>query len=166
MTNRINLLMALLNSTPVVHGSPTDELSDDESARRWLGRPQGWSAAKDLPTLRAGRDLLQAVVRGEQNPGVLEELFDGLIPRPSITDDGLTWIVEAAGITGLLVDAVMAWDELHRTRPGRLRSCANEECALFLLDRSKSNSGRWCSMATCGNRLKARRHHQRARHTD
>ncbi|WP_412973700.1 CGNR zinc finger domain-containing protein [Mycolicibacterium setense] len=34
---------------------------------------------------------------------------------------------------------------------------------MFLIDRSKRNTARWCSMATCGNRMKARRHHQRAR---
>ncbi|MEC3993203.1 CGNR zinc finger domain-containing protein [Actinacidiphila sp. DG2A-62] len=49
-------------------------------------------------------------------------------------------------------------------RPGRLRPCQNaEECTLFLIDRSKSNSARWCSMAQCGNRMKARRHYERAR---
>ena len=36
-------------------------------------------------------------------------------------------------------------------------------CALFLLDRSKPNTARWCSMAVCGNRMKARRHYERAR---
>jgi predicted RNA-binding Zn ribbon-like protein len=52
---------------------------------------------------------------------------------------------------------------LTQCRPGRLRPCANDECRLFLIDRSKSNLARWCSMAVCGNRLKARRHYERAR---
>jgi predicted RNA-binding Zn ribbon-like protein len=47
--------------------------------------------------------------------------------------------------------------------PGRLRPCANPECRLFLLDESRSGTARWCSMATCGNRLKARRHHARGK---
>jgi predicted RNA-binding Zn ribbon-like protein len=47
--------------------------------------------------------------------------------------------------------------------PGRLPPCANEECRLFLIDRSKANAARWCSMAVCGNRMKARRHYQRSR---
>jgi hypothetical protein len=37
------------------------------------------------------------------------------------------------------------------------------ECRLFLLDRSRANKARWCSMATRGNRLKARRHYERTR---
>jgi predicted RNA-binding Zn ribbon-like protein len=52
-------------------------------------------------------------------------------------------------------------DALRRTRPGRLRPCENPECALFLLDRSKPNKARWCSMAVCGNQNKARRYRSR-----
>jgi predicted RNA-binding Zn ribbon-like protein len=63
----------------------------------------------------------------------------------------------------LAVRAVLAWDALARHSPGRLRPCANDECRLFLVDRSKANGARWCSMAVCGNRMKARRHYQRAR---
>jgi len=58
--------------------------------------------------------------------------------------------------------AVLAWDELRAESPGRLRACANPECRLFLIDHSKPNSARWCSMATCGNRMKARRHYRRS----
>ncbi|GAA2698041.1 CGNR zinc finger domain-containing protein [Actinoplanes palleronii] len=39
----------------------------------------------------------------------------------------------------------------------------NPECRLFLIDHSKPNSARWCSMAVCGNRVKARRHYDRVR---
>jgi len=59
--------------------------------------------------------------------------------------------------------AALAWDELRVESPGRLRSCANPECRLFLIDHSKPNNARWCSMATCGNRMKARRHYRRSR---
>jgi predicted RNA-binding Zn ribbon-like protein len=56
---------------------------------------------------------------------------------------------------------VLAWGELQSAMPGRLRPCANGECHLFLLDRSRGGTGRWCSMAECGNRMKARRHYGR-----
>ena len=61
------------------------------------------------------------------------------------------------------VRAVLTWDVLRVTAPGRLRPCANSECRLFLIDHSKPNTARWCSMAICGNRMKARRHYQRTR---
>ena len=57
--------------------------------------------------------------------------------------------------------AILAWDALEKDSPGRLRPCANDECTLYLVDRSRNNSARWCSMAGCGNRLKARRHYKR-----
>jgi predicted RNA-binding Zn ribbon-like protein len=113
--------------------------------------------------LREGRALRQAVVRGERPPRALTPLLDGVVSRPSIGAGGLTWTVDLHGARAVLVDVVIAWDELHRNRPGRLRPCANDECARFLIDRSKSNSARWCSMAACGNKLKARRHYRRAR---
>ncbi|WP_431966782.1 CGNR zinc finger domain-containing protein [Actinacidiphila sp. bgisy160] len=36
---------------------------------------------------------------------------------------------------------------------------------MFPLDRSKAGTARWCSMAARGNRMKATRHHRRARAT-
>ena len=44
-----------------------------------------------------------------------------------------------------------------------LRVCASESCAWLFLDTSRNGSRRWCSMRTCGNRAKARRHHARVR---
>jgi predicted RNA-binding Zn ribbon-like protein len=39
----------------------------------------------------------------------------------------------------------------------RVRACANAECRWLFLDTSKNHSRRWCDMAVCGNRMKARR---------
>lgn len=44
-----------------------------------------------------------------------------------------------------------------------LRVCAATTCAWLFLDTSRNGSRRWCSMRTCGNRAKARRHHARLR---
>lgn len=43
----------------------------------------------------------------------------------------------------------------------RLSRCANEDCGWFFLDHSRNRSRRWCSMESCGNRAKARRHYAR-----
>jgi predicted RNA-binding Zn ribbon-like protein len=159
-------LLALLNTTPVVNGTPTDELGDAEAAGRWLRAHELPGSGEDWEVLREGRDLLQAVVRGQQTAGVLAPLLRNVRSRPSIGDDGLSWTVDVGDGQPVVVEAVIAWDELQRSKPGRLRPCANDECGLFLLDQSKSNSARWCSMATCGNKLKARRHYQRTRESD
>jgi predicted RNA-binding Zn ribbon-like protein len=39
----------------------------------------------------------------------------------------------------------------------RLKLCANPDCGWAFYDRSRNHQGSWCSMATCGNRLKNRR---------
>ena len=44
-----------------------------------------------------------------------------------------------------------------------LRLCADETCRAIFYDRSKNHSGRWCSMATCGNRAKVRAWRERRR---
>jgi predicted RNA-binding Zn ribbon-like protein len=54
-----------------------------------------------------------------------------------------------------------AGDLLETTRPGEIRCCANPGCGWLFVDRAGRR--RWCSMATCGNRQKARRHAARAR---
>ncbi|MCA9894213.1 MAG: CGNR zinc finger domain-containing protein [Anaerolineae bacterium] len=45
----------------------------------------------------------------------------------------------------------------------RVGQCANvRDCGWLFLDTSRSGKRRWCSMETCGNRAKAKRHYQRA----
>jgi predicted RNA-binding Zn ribbon-like protein len=83
--------------------------------------------------------------------------------RPSVSGSGITWTLAVAPDRELAVRAVLAWDAVGKQSPGRLRPCANDECRLFLIDRSKAGAARWCSMAVCGNRMKARRHYQRTR---
>ena len=38
----------------------------------------------------------------------------------------------------------------------RLKACADPECRWAFYDHSRNRSGKWCSMATCGNQHKAR----------
>lgn len=45
----------------------------------------------------------------------------------------------------------------------RVRICASHTCSARFYDRSPAGRRRWCSMRTCGNEAKARRHRQRAR---
>jgi predicted RNA-binding Zn ribbon-like protein len=157
------LLLDLLNSTPLVDGLERDELANPDVARRWLGAHGGPGTAGELSVLLAVRPVLQDVVRGTRSPRELAPFLDGVSRRAQATDDGVAWSLDAPSGHTAAARAVLAWDELRRSSPGRLRPCANDECQLFLIDRSKPNSARWCSMATCGNRMKARRHYQKAR---
>jgi predicted RNA-binding Zn ribbon-like protein len=158
-------LLAILNSTPVIEGVPADELADTARARAWLASAGGLGTEAELRHVLEVRQLLQAVVRGEQSPDALAPALRGVTRVPAMTGGQITWTLSAPAERGLAVRAVLAWDALATQSPGRLRPCANDECRLFLIDHSKANAARWCSMAVCGNRMKARRHYQRIRNT-
>jgi predicted RNA-binding Zn ribbon-like protein len=45
----------------------------------------------------------------------------------------------------------------------RVRECSADNCQWLFLDTTRNRSRQWCSMGSCGNRQKARRHYQRIR---
>jgi predicted RNA-binding Zn ribbon-like protein len=45
----------------------------------------------------------------------------------------------------------------------RVRECDSGTCFWLFLDTSKNGTRRWCDMKVCGNREKARRHHDRVK---
>ena len=47
--------------------------------------------------------------------------------------------------------------------PARLKICCNPECGWLFLDTTRNASRRWCDMAACGNRAKARRFYRKKR---
>jgi predicted RNA-binding Zn ribbon-like protein len=155
-------LLAILNSTPVVDGVPTDDWADQARARAWLASAGGTGTEAELRHMLGIRQLLQAVVRGEQPPDALAPALQGVTRTPAMADGQVTWTLTVPAERELALRAVLIWDALAKNSPGRLRPCANDECRLFLIDRSKAGTARWCSMAVCGNRMKARRHYQRA----
>ncbi|MDH2427322.1 CGNR zinc finger domain-containing protein [Sphaerisporangium sp. TRM90804] len=158
-----DFLLEILNSTPVVDGAAADRFADPAQARAWLAGVGGDGTDEELKALLAVRRTLQAVVRGDEPAEALEPALRDVTRVPAVTRDGVRWTLEVPAGRALSVRAILAWSALAETAPGRLRPCANDECRLFLVDRSKANSARWCSMTACGNRMKARRHQQRAR---
>ncbi|WP_435175959.1 CGNR zinc finger domain-containing protein [Actinacidiphila sp. bgisy145] len=159
----MDTLLDLLNSRPLVNGEEQDALGDPAGGRRWAREHGGDGSPAELALLRGARDVLRDVVLRERPPAALGPLLEGVRRTPVITSDGLEWTVETPPHARLAVEAVLAWAATEKHMPGRLRPCANDECRLFLLDRSRANRARWCSMAVCGNRAKARRHYERTR---
>lgn len=165
-TSDEGLLLALLNTTPTVEGVRVDRLADPEGARAWVREHTGGDIQEDVALLRATRDTLKALVDGEAEPTALAPALDGVSYRAAIGDTGIDWELAAPAEHALAARVAVAWDALRHSAPGRVRRCGNtEECSLFLIDHSKSNSARWCSMAGCGNRMKARRHYERRKRT-
>ncbi|MGA5339217.1 CGNR zinc finger domain-containing protein [Streptomyces griseoincarnatus] len=159
----MDTLLDLLNSRPLVNGEERDALGDPAGGRRWARDHGGEGSLAELALLRETRDVLRDIVRGESPPAALSPLLEEVHQVPEITSAGLQWTVRTPPHARLAVEVVLAWAATEKHMPGRLRPCANDECQLFLLDRSRANRARWCSMAVCGNREKARRHYQRTR---
>ncbi|MET7860358.1 CGNR zinc finger domain-containing protein [Streptomyces sp. NPDC005318] len=156
-------LLELLNTAPVVNGVVQDQLADPAAARSWQQAHGGNGTAEEHRHLLQARDALQDVVRGSRPAALLAPLLEDVVSHPRLSPAGVSWELDAPKERRMAVEAVLTWSTLQETMPGRLRPCDNPECRRFLLDRSKTNKGRWCSMAVCGNRMKARRHYQRTR---
>lgn len=58
--------------------------------------------------------------------------------------------------------ALSAAELLCASEPQRIRQCGNPVCGLYYYDTSKNHTRRWCSMAICGNRMKAAAFYQRS----
>lgn len=59
-------------------------------------------------------------------------------------------------VTRAAVDLLLSEELAH------LRICASDACAWLFLDKTKNHRRRWCDMKVCGNRVKAKRHYERA----
>lgn len=72
------------------------------------------------------------------------------------------WEFEGSGVDAMLWRlAADASDLLTSQELDRVRECSGDTCSWLFLDRSRNRSRRWCDMADCGNRSKARRHYAR-----
>lgn len=71
---------------------------------------------------------------------------------------------EGAALDRVFWPAVRAAGDLL-TGPDRerVRECGARDCAWLFVDRSRNGTRRWCDMAVCGNREKARRFQTRSR---
>jgi predicted RNA-binding Zn ribbon-like protein len=60
--------------------------------------------------------------------------------------------------------ALTAAELLTSDKISLVRVCEDDRgCGFLFIDMSKNHSRRWCSMESCGNRAKARRHYSRSR---
>jgi predicted RNA-binding Zn ribbon-like protein len=75
-----------------------------------------------------------------------------------------TFVPVGDAFGGLVIPIVeSAVDSLVRSELPRIRRCADRRCPRHFADDTKSHTRRWCEMATCGNRAKARKSRARRR---
>ncbi len=96
-----------------------------------------------------------------------------LVPASGSTEDAAAGADEPPGFTWSWADveddlASLLWpvaraatDLLTSCDLARVRECADDSCGWLFMDMSRNGSRRWCDMADCGNRAKARRYRER-----
>jgi len=144
-------------------------LGDWLTARGLLGRGET-VGAQDLRLAVEVRDALRAAAsansdQAEERPAAARMSFDEL---PLVVRLDEAWRPTLAGAEGgvggalgrILADVVVA---ASKGTWARIKICAAEDCRWAYYDHSKSRTGRWCAMETCGNRHKTRRYRQRRR---
>ena len=118
-------------------------------ARRCIGA----SPRRPPPSARAQQDFAAPAACAAQAPA-----RSGSPPAAG----GYAWKIERLQPSAPHLLAPILWsagDLLIKGARGNVRRCANAECLWLFIDASKNATRRWCDMASCGNRAKARRHY-------
>jgi predicted RNA-binding Zn ribbon-like protein len=161
-----------------------ETLATPEDLRRWLVEAQVTTAGAEAPdaeVLAEARALREAIdgcvtalVERRPMPAAGVRHIDGWLEfasaRPALLlgDDGSPVLGERGPVQSprralgaIALDAArMLGDPAERAR---VRVCASETCSARFYDRSPAGRRRWCSMRSCGNEAKARRHRARTR---
>ena len=152
----------------VIHGHKFTE-GDFRGSRfvEWSRDLRGNNDLLNLTQPEAIRELVCAHAGLPQDPRaneIVDEAARRARLRPVLDDLHTRYEPEATGIDaalGRIVGAIhtaIAEGTWHR-----LKACERDVCRWAFYDHSKNRSGHWCSMAVCGNRMKARRHYERTR---
>lgn len=142
---------------------PRELLETPADLDRWLlssglatRRPN--AKEKDVKRARELREAIYAIARGQATDAAratLNQVASLPAARPQLDPSG--GLVLEGGAKELLAtvarEAVALFGSAERER---IRQCEGDGCALLFLDLSRSGGRRWCSMAGCGNRAKAR----------
>lgn len=135
---------------------------DPDGARRVL--------AEALELREALHRMAQAVRQGKAaRPADLDVLNRCLLRYPEgrvIAASGvrLGWKAHGDGLelgSPLGAIARLGAELLVSAEPASIRCCAGPDCGWLFHDTSPNKRRRWCSMESCGNRAKARRHYQK-----
>jgi predicted RNA-binding Zn ribbon-like protein len=117
---------------------------------------------------------VEALIARRPSPRAAIDLIDrwlvhaGARPQLGLGDDGAPVLGERPeGDSARRALGAIALDAARMLgRPEereRVRVCASDTCSARFYDRSPAGRRRWCSMRTCGNEAKARRHRARTR---
>jgi len=137
------------------------------------GRPGGRGVLREAHVLRSRlSELAHALASGAPPPAATVTAINQVLRAAPVyrelrsADRELVQRVVPAGRHPLALlgpVAESAADFLVAGDRTRLRACGNPKCVLYFYDRTRNGHRRFCSAATCGNRVKAARRYERRR---
>jgi predicted RNA-binding Zn ribbon-like protein len=134
-----------------------DHLSDSDAARSLTVR----EALRQLIALEGGNaPPLSGRAHKRLNQAIAQASW-----ALQCTDDGPRLVPAAAGPLDRALGILLAitTSAMLDESWSRLKTCPGHHCGWVFYDRSRNNSGRWCSMTVCGGREKSRAHYRRHR---
>ena len=175
-SGELGLVQAFVNTVDLV---PHDEqLRDPNTLKAWLVARDLMDGAQavdeaDLKHTIAVREAMRGVIAGNSGQrlypvdiATLNEAAAASRLRMRFGSDGRPRLEpEVPGVVGALGRLVAALHAAMQEEDWqRLKLCSSDECRWAFFDRSKNRSSRWCTMASCGNREKARRFRKQHKH--
>ena len=165
----LGVVQAFVNSVDLQDGP--EEFSDPLHLGGWLAahglvEPKTSADESDLKHAVALREALRRIIGANSGGKVypvdvatLNEAAGASRLRVRFGSDGRARLEpEAGGVTGGLGRIVAAaYTAMDSDDWSRLKLCGSPTCRWAFFDRSRNHSSRWCTMASCGNREKARR---------
>ena len=145
-----------------------DPLGGGDSLAEWCAGTALCPAADaaELDRLRRFREALRGVLEANAGAGEPAERWSALQPFAGragyvmrITPEGAPKLEPTGSGSDAAIAALLAivYDAIAKGTWSRLKACRKHDCRWAFYDRSKNGSGAWCSMAVCGNRVKAQR---------
>ena len=173
----LGLVQAYVNSVDLEDG--TDAFRDPNTLTAWLVahglmRQAQPGTEADLMHAKAVREAIRGLIGANSGLAVYPvdvatlngaAAASGL--RARFGSDGKARLEpEVGGVDGALGRVVAAvFTAMGEETWARLKLCGSNTCRWAFYDRSRNQSSRWCRMASCGNRQKAKRFRERAKAT-
>jgi len=174
-TGALGLVQAYVNTVDLRDGP--EQLADSNTLGGWLVANGLMEAAepvskKELEHAIAVREAIRGLIGAGSGAKVypldvatLNEAAVVSRLRARFGADGRSRLEpEASGVAGAMGKLVAAlFTAMADEDWGRLKLCHDPACRWAFYDSSRNHSSRWCKMASCGNRQKARRFRERAK---
>lgn len=149
------------------------DMQAQESLASWDNTP---AAAQVLTAAKQLRQTIQAIIANHATAKIIAQSTLDALNQLLVHYVGFHQLVTTQKgielhfhpVTRQAIDLMMpiaqaASDLVCNNGFSHIRKCENPVCPLYFLDTSKNHTRRWCSMAICGNRMKATAFYRRHR---